>query len=95
MYQAQAEKDAAQAELDTFRNQFEGGFDENTELDADQQAEYDELDHAVYEATNRFNLAEVNAQQVNAEQVAKEKAEAREALLEARAEKEIEREDAL
>jgi hypothetical protein len=64
-------------------------------LDADQFAIYEELDHALYEATSRFNLAEVNAQSVNAEELAKAKEAEREVVLEQRAEAEEARGDAL
>lgn len=91
--EATAARDAATAALDEFRAQWEE-FDETTELDADQQALYDELDHAVYEAGNAYELAAFAMQKENAAEVAKAKEAERAAVLEARAMKELERGEA-
>ena len=84
---ATAEKDATVKALNAFKERVG-----DAEWTPDDEAEYAELDHAAYEAHNRYELASVAMQTENAAEVAKAKAAAREAEMIKREEDEAQRE---
>lgn len=83
-------RDYALADLEDFKAGFDGNF-EDAVLDADQQAQFEELESYFAEMDTQYNLAAVAQQNENAAELAKVKQAEKDALMEERAEKEIQR----